>query len=87
MSRFTLIPIILTAPLTGFAANAQNDGGAVAPGLSQPPPGHPLHQNYLTSTGETVPRPGLPQSSCETPLNRSIEQQDDRTQNSVCSAC
>ncbi|MGA9850131.1 MAG: hypothetical protein WBQ45_21160, partial [Roseiarcus sp.] len=66
---------------------AQNDGGAVAPGLSQPPPVHPLHENYLTSTGETVPRPGLPQWSGETPLDRSIEQQDDRTQNSICSAC
>ncbi len=64
--------IILTALLTGFAAKAQNDGGAVAPGLSQPPPVHPLHENYLTSTGETVPRPGLPQWSGETPLDRSI---------------
>jgi hypothetical protein len=87
MSRITPIAIILTALLTGFAANAENDRGAVAPDLSQPPPGHPLHENYLTSTGKTVPRPGLPQSSGETPLDRSIEQQDDRTQNSICSAC
>ena len=40
MSRFTLIPILVTALLTGFAANAQNNGGAGAP--DQPPPGHPL---------------------------------------------
>jgi hypothetical protein len=53
----------VTALLTGFVANAQNDGAAAAPDLSQPPPGHTLHENYLTSTGKTVPRPGLPQSS------------------------
>ena len=40
-----------------------NDGTYVALELGQPAPGHPLRENYLTSTGETVPRPGLPQSS------------------------
>ncbi len=82
MVRSALIVIIFIA-LTG-AANAQNDGGLVAPELSKPTPGRLLDQDYLTSTGETVPRPGVPQASGPTPLDRSIEQQNNRIDNSLC---
>ena len=86
MVKLALI-IIFTTLMAGVAANAQNDGGYVAPELSKPTPGHLLNQDYLTSSGETVPRPGVPQSSGESPLDRSIEQQDNRIDNSICTGC
>jgi hypothetical protein len=52
MPRLALI-VIFTALSAGGAANAQSDGGYVAPELSKPTPGHLLDQDYLTSTGET----------------------------------
>ena len=53
MVRSALIVIIFTA--LAAAANAQNDGGLVAPELSKPTPGHLLDQDYLTSTGRDRP--------------------------------
>ena len=87
MLRLTLIVITFTALIAGVAANAQSDRGYVAPELSKPVPGHLLNRDYLTSTGETVPRPGVSQSAGETPLDRSIERQDDRVDNSICTGC
>ena len=87
MLRLALIVIIFTALIAGVAANAQSDGGYVAPELSRPTPGHLLNQDYLTSTGETVPRPGVPQSSGTTPLDRAIREQNDRIDNSICNGC
>ena len=87
MAKLKLTAIILIASIAGFAAYAQDDGGYVAPELSRPTPGHLLNQDYLTSTGETVPRPGVPQSSGETPLDRYIKQQNDRIDNSICTGC
>jgi hypothetical protein len=87
MVRLALIVIISTTLLAGVAANAENQGGYVAPELGQPAPGHLLDKDYLTSTGETVPRPGVPQSAGETPLDRYIEQQDNRIDNSICKGC
>jgi hypothetical protein len=87
MVRLAAIVIIFTALMTGVAANAQNDGGYVAPELSKPTPGRLLDRDYLTSTGETVPRPGVPQASGPTPLDRSIERQNDRIDNGICTGC
>jgi len=87
MLRLALIVIIFTALIASVAANAQSDGGYVAPELSRPTPGHLLNQDYLTSTGETVPRPGVPQSSGDTPLDRAIREQNDRIDNSICNGC
>ncbi len=39
MVRLPLLSIIFTALMAGVAANAQNDGGYVAPELSKPTPG------------------------------------------------
>lgn len=86
MSRLTLRIAILGALMSGLAAHAQ-EGGSIAPELSQPAPGHLLNQDYLTSTGETVPRPGVPQASGPTPLDRSIQQQDKFIDRSICSNC
>ncbi len=87
MPRLAPLDIISAALIANVTANAQNDDGYVAPELMKPAPGHLLDKDYLTSTGETVPRPGLPQSSGETPLDRSIEQRDDRIDNSICKGC
>jgi hypothetical protein len=87
MVRLAAIFIIFTALMAGVAANAQNDGGYVAPELSKPTPGRLLDRDYLTSTGETVPRPGVPQASGPTPLDRSIERQNDRIDNGICTGC
>ena len=57
------------------------------PGTQQATPGHLLDQDYLTSTGETVPRPGVPQASGPTPLDRPIERQNNRIDNSICTGC
>ena len=86
-AKLKFMAIILIASMAGFAAYAQDDAGYVAPELSEPAPGHLLNQDYLTSTGETVPRPGVPQSSGETPLDRYIQQQGDRIDNSICRGC
>jgi len=50
-------------------------------------PGQLLNEDYLTSTGETVARPGASQSSGETPFDRYIRQQNDRIDNSICKGC
>ena len=87
MAKLALTVIIFTALMTGVATGAQNDGGYVAPELSKPTPGRLLDRDYLTSTGETVPRPGVPQASGPTPLDRSVERQDDRIDSSICTGC
>ncbi len=87
MGRLAFIIVIFAALMAGVAANAQNDGGLVAPELNKPTPGQLLDRDYLTSTGETVPRPGVPQASGPTPLDRSIERQDNGTDNSICTGC
>jgi hypothetical protein len=54
----------LIAPMAGIAANAQESGDKVGPEVSGP-----ARQDYVTSSGATVPRPEtLPQSSGETAL-------------------
>ena len=88
MAKLTFIAVILAASIASVAAYGQdNGGGYVAPELSRPAPGHLLDQDYLTSTGETVPRPGDSQSAGPTPLDRAIRQQDNKIDNSICSGC
>ena len=90
MAKLALAALILIA--TGVAANAQNyggqtDGGFVAPELAKPTPGHLLNQDYLTSTGETVPRPGVSQAPGPSPLDKTLQNQDNRIDKSICSNC
>ncbi|MGB7976760.1 MAG: hypothetical protein WCF81_20985 [Roseiarcus sp.] len=87
MTKLFLTTVIFIAPLAAFAASGQGDGGHVAPELTKPAPGPLPDQDYLTSTGETVPRPGVSQSSGETPFDRYIEQENNRIDNSICSGC
>jgi hypothetical protein len=88
MAKLKLIAVILAASVTSVAAQAQdNGGGLVAPELSKPAPGQLLNQDYLTSTGETVPRPGESQAAGPTPLDREIRQENNKIDNSICSGC
>jgi hypothetical protein len=86
MGKTALTAAVFTA-LMAVSANAQNGAGNVAPELGKPTPGQLLNQDYLTSTGETVPRPGVPQASGPTPLDRSLRQQDNRIDKSICANC
>jgi hypothetical protein len=87
MAKLALIVIISTALMTGVAAAPQNDGGLGAPELSRPTPGQLLRQDYITGTGATVDRPGVPQASGPTALDRKIQEEDNRIDNSICYDC
>jgi hypothetical protein len=88
MAKLKFIAVILAASMAAVAAHGQdNGGGLVAPELSKPTRGQLLDQDYLTSTGETVPRPGASQSAGPTPLDRAIRQQDNKIDNSICNGC
>jgi hypothetical protein len=89
MAKLTFLAVLtaLAAPIAGLAAHAQDNGGLVAPELTKPTPGQLVNQDYLTGTGATVPRPGVPQASGPTPLDRAVRQQDNRIDNSICSGC
>jgi hypothetical protein len=87
MAKMTIIAAFLLAATAGVAAYGQDNSGLVAPELSKPAPGHLLDQDYLAPTGATVPRPGVPQASGPTPLDRKIEQENNRIDNSICKGC
>ena len=88
MANLKFIAVILAASMASMAAYAQdNGGGLVAPELSKPTPGQLLNQDYLTSTGETVPRPGDSQAAGPTPLDRAIRQENNKIDNSICNGC
>ena len=86
MVKSALFVIISTALMTGVAADPQNGGGLVAPELSRPTP-QLLRQDYIAGTGATVPRPGVPQASGPTALDRAIRQENNRIDNSICDGC
>ena len=86
MAKSIVIAAFLLAASAGVAAHAQ-DKSLVAPELSKPAAGQLLDQDYLTSTGETVPRPGVPQASGPTALDRKIQQEDNQIDNSICKGC
>ncbi|HEY1862493.1 MAG TPA: hypothetical protein VGG77_02135 [Roseiarcus sp.] len=86
MTKLIVIATFLFAATAGVAAYGQ-DNGLVAPELSKPAPGHLLDQDYLAPTGATVPRPGVPQGSGPTALDRKIQQEDNRLDNSICKGC
>jgi hypothetical protein len=86
MAKSIVIAAFLFAATAGVGAYGQ-DNGLVAPELGKPAPGHLLDQDYTTSTGATVPRPGVPQASGPTALDRKIQQQDNQIDNSICKGC
>ena len=42
---------------------------------------------YVTSTGQTVPRPGQSQSGGTTPLDKGIQNEDNKIDGSICKGC
>jgi hypothetical protein len=86
MAKSIIIGALLLAATAGGAAYGQ-DNKLLAPELAKPAPGQLLDKDYLTSTGETVPRPGVPQASGPTPLDRKIQEEDNRIDNSICKGC
>jgi hypothetical protein len=86
MAKLMVIAVFFFAASAGVAAYGQ-DNGLVAPELAKPTPGQLLDQDYHTSTGATVPRPGVPQASGPTALDRKIQQENNRIDNSICSGC
>ena len=69
--------------MSGAAIQAQTPVDPASPPQDQ----HLLITPYLTPTGEVVPRPGLSQSGGPTKLDRQIERQDNKIDNSICSNC
>jgi hypothetical protein len=86
MAKSTVVAAFLLAATAGVGAYGQ-DNKLLAPELAKPAPGQLLDKDYLTSTGETVPRPGVPQASGPTPLDRKIQQEDNQIDNSICKGC
>ena len=86
MAKSIVVAAFLLAATAGGAAYGQ-DNKLLAPELEKPAPGQLLDKDYLTSTGETVPRPGVPQASGPTPLDRKIQQEDNQIDNSICKGC
>jgi len=66
---------------------ATNPVQAQTGGSTENKPTGVLNEDYLTSTGQTVPRPGVPQGAPTSDLDRRIEKQNNRIDNSICSNC
>jgi hypothetical protein len=86
MAKSLVVAAFLLVATGGVAAYAQ-DNNLVAPERSKPTPGQLLDKDYTTSTGETVPNPGVPQGSGPTALDRKIQQEDNKIDNSICKGC
>ena len=83
MGKLRFLAVILIAPMACIAAHAQDNLDKVAPEASGP-----TRQDYVTSTGATVPRPEtLPRSSGETAIDRRMGERSKRIMNSICSGC
>lgn len=53
----------------------------------QGPHVHPLRDPYIARSGATVDKPGEPQGSAPTPLDRDIRRRDDAIDASLCKGC
>jgi hypothetical protein len=62
-------------------------GPAVAQDLSPNQSGASVRTSHITATGETVPNPGMSQSGGTTPLDRGIQAEDNKIDNSICKGC
>jgi len=79
-----LIVALLCATVTGITVVQAQTGAGPAPRHKA---GRLLNENYLTSTGQTVAHPGMSQGAPTTDLDRRIERQNDRVDQSICSNC
>ena len=82
-----------TLLLAAFVAGSTTFAGIAGVGAQQPTRDAPanggagLRSGNITSTGETVPNPGVSQSAGTTPLDRGVEQQDNKITGSICKGC
>lgn len=84
MIKISLATFFFVA-MAGVSANADPSNVGRSVGGSAP---RLLNQDYLTSTGETVPRPGTaPLEPAGTPLDRHIIDLDDHVERGICSNC
>jgi 8-oxo-dGTP pyrophosphatase MutT (NUDIX family) len=79
-----LFVALLCATVTGITLVQAQTGAGPAPrhkaeGL--------LNENYLTSTGETVPHPGASQGAATTDFDRRIGRRNNHVVQSICSNC
>lgn len=86
MGKSNLTAIMFMAMMSA-AAYAQTSAPAPADGSREPRTINLINRNYLTPTGETVPHPGASQGPGVTPLDRAIQQRDDKVQRGICSNC
>jgi hypothetical protein len=89
MTRSTSVAAFLITMSLGVPAYGLETGGngAVVPAPSGNAPGQPLNKDHLAPTGKTLPHPGVPQAEGTTELDRLIQRQDDRTEESICKGC
>lgn len=78
--------LFMTASGT-IAVQAQTKGPGAGDSAPRPKDQRLLNENYLTPTGETVPRPGLSQGAPTTPLDHKIQQENNSIDKSICSNC
>ena len=86
MAKSIVIAAFLVLAGVSVSAYGQ-DNGLTAPELDKPAPGQLLDHDYLAPTGATVPRPGVPQASGPSALDRKIQEEDNRIDNSICKGC
>lgn len=64
---------------------------ATSPAFAQTQPraphDQPIRNPYITRSGATVDKPGEPQGSAPTPLDRHIQKQDNAIDGSICKGC
>jgi hypothetical protein len=79
-----LFVALLCATITGITVVQAQTGTGPAPRHKA---ARLLNENYLTSTGETLPHPGVSQGGATTDLDRRIGRRNDRVVQSICSNC
>ena len=89
MARSTSVAAVLSPWASGLPAYGQETGGnrSGAAGAVRQCPGQFLNKDHLAPTGATLPHPGVPQAEGTTEPDRSVQRQDDRTDESICKGC
>jgi hypothetical protein len=78
---------LLLAAVQVVAAQAQSSVSVEGRSTARNRPAGLLNEDYLTSTGQTVPRPGISQGAPPSLLDRRIEDRDNRIDQTICSNC
>ena len=83
MSKSSTLAVAFIA-VAATGAMAQGTGAPAGQGTQG---GVGPRSNYITSTGATVPRPGVSQSGGTTSLDRGVEREDSKIDGSICKGC